>query len=189
VPKNDVTNFAPYFLDPVIVRDARAVGIYTLLGKDPTAFPNGTSGTIDLTQARLDILDAINIAPSLAMTTFPLLNAAGTEGVTGDVIRVDPSDGTAPVPAGIFPNGRALGPDATTLTGPLAANQESDVTDIELSLLLVGELNTLGSLEMAGKPAPISDGVNSNDANYKTSIPYLATPWEGWSQGHGKAAP
>ena len=33
---NDVANFGAYFLNPVIVRDAEAVGIYAALGVDPT---------------------------------------------------------------------------------------------------------------------------------------------------------
>jgi hypothetical protein len=52
-----------------------------------------------------------------------------------------------------------------------------DVTDVELSLLLTG------------KVSGISDGVNSNDKPYLTQMPFLASPWEGAQQGHGKPAP
>jgi hypothetical protein len=30
---------------------------------------------------------------------------------------------------------------------------------------------------------------DSNDATFKNTFPYLATPWEGFSQGHGKLDP
>ena len=35
----------------------------------------------------------------------------------------------------------------------------------------------------------VGDNVNENDKNYLTTFPYLAGPWEGYSQGHGKPAP
>ena len=70
--------------------------------------------------------------------------------------------------ASSFPNGRPL---------PAGSNQENDVTDILLSVLLLGT------------PSGISDGVNYNDQNYLTDIPWLATPWQGFSQGHGSPTP
>ena len=70
-----------------------------------------------------------------------------------------------------FPNGRPI-------TGGAAPNQEqADVTDVLLSVLLSkGTVN-------------VSDGVDYNDKPYLTDLPYLALPWEGYSQGHGKATP
>jgi len=109
---------------------------------------------------RTDILDAINL------TNFPTPGAHQFGlNVTGDVLRVDLG-----VPSQ-FPNGRMIG-------GGANPNQDqADVTDILLSLLLTG--NTSG----------ISDGVNSNDKAYLTQFPFLASPWEGAQQGHGKPAP
>jgi len=77
----------------------------------------------------------------------------------GDVLRVDlglPSQ---------FPNGRKV------MKG---TNKEEDVTDIELGLLLC----KLAAL--------VPDGIDTNDATFKNTFPYLATPWEGSTQGKGE---
>ena len=149
-PANDVKNFGAYFLNPVVVRDAEAVGVYSALGADPTPFKSN----------RTDIIDVINLTniPSTGAHAIPLSS-------TGDVLRVDMG-----IDSG-FPNGRPL-------VGGAAPNKEqADVTDVLLSVIL-----TKGAVA-------VSDGVNSNDKNYLTSFPYLALPWEGARQGHGKAAP
>ncbi len=148
-PNRDVQRFGSYFLSPVIVRDAEAVGIYTALGV-PQA-------TVDaLKNNRLDIIDTINLRAS--GHDIPLA-------ATGDVLRVDMGLDSS------FPNGRSIpgGKDAT--------KEQADVTDVLLSVILAK-----GTLT-------VSDGVNSNDKPYLASFPYLALPWEGYSQGHGKAAP
>jgi hypothetical protein len=109
---------------------------------------------------RLDILNVINLKdiPTPGAHNFGL-------NVTGDVLRVDLGI------ASQFPNGRMIG-------GGAAPNQDQvDVTDVELSLLLTGNVSG------------ISDGVNSNDKTYLTQMPFLASPWEGARQGHGKPAP
>lgn len=80
----------------------------------------------------------------------------------GDVQRVDLGTVSG------FPNGRPIHP---------GTNTEDDVTDISLSLIL------------CGLAAPVPDGANYNDATYKNAFPYLATPWEGASQGHGVPNP
>lgn len=148
-PARDVDNFGAYFLNPVVVRDAEAVGIYKALGV-PQA-------TVDaLKHDRLDIIDTINLKAS--GHNIPL-------SATGDVLRVDLGMDSG------FPNGRPIPYGA-------APNQEqADVTDVLLSVLLSkGTVN-------------VSDGVDYNDKPYLTDLPYLALPWEGYSQGHGKATP
>jgi len=149
-PATDVKNFGAYFLNPVVVRDAEAVGVYAALGADPTSFKSN----------RTDIIDIINLK------NIPMANAHNIPlAQTGDVLRVDMG-----VDSG-FPNGRPI-------PGGAAPNKEqADVTDVLLSVLL-----TKGMVA-------VSDGVNSNDKNYLTSFPYLALPWEGARQGHGKPAP
>jgi uncharacterized protein DUF4331 len=148
-PADDVTNFGAYFLNPVIVRDADAVGIYSALG-----VPESVVTTLE--SDRTDIIDAINLTAS--GHSIPL-------SATGDVLRVDMGLDSQ------FPNGRMVG-------GGKAPNQDQvDVTDTLLTLLL-----SKGSIA-------ISDNVNSNDANYLTSMPWLALPWQGYAQGHGKVAP
>jgi Domain of unknown function (DUF4331) len=77
----------------------------------------------------------------------------------GDVLRVDLG-----TPSG-FPNGRKVNP---------GMNTEEDVTDVELSLLLC---------KLA---APVPDGISTNDATFRSTFPYLATPWEGSRQGKGE---
>ena len=80
-PAGDVANFGAYFLNPVIVRDAEAVGIYTALGQDPRQFRSG----------RQDILDVIS-----------LKDANHTFTNVGDVLRVDVAVDSQ------FPNGRVI---------------------------------------------------------------------------------
>jgi hypothetical protein len=155
-PKDDLEYFAPYFLHPVIVRNAAAVGIYKELGVDDAtveALKHGADGN-----GRTDIVDIINLkdfggADSHALKTI------------GDVLRVDLG-----IDSG-FPNGRPL-------VGGAKPNQEqADVTDVLLSVLLTG------------KPAGITDNVQSNDKPFLASMPFLPLPWQGFDEGHGKAAP
>ena len=148
-PADDVSNFGAYFLNPVVVRDADAVGIYAALGVPESVVTS-------LESDRLDILDTINLKAS--GHSIPL-------SATGDVLRVDMGLDSQ------FPNGRVVG-------GGAAPNQDQvDVTDVLLTVLL-----SKGTVA-------VSDNVNSNDKPYLTSFPWLAGPWEGYSQGHGKLAP
>jgi hypothetical protein len=125
--------------------------------------PLETCGDVNtLKSNRLDIVDVINLTniPSAGAHNIPL-------GSTGDVLRVDLG-----IPSG-FPNGRPLVKGANT--------EQADVTDIELTLLLCPAL--LGS-------GVVPDGVGANDATFKMTFPYLATPWEGFSAGiRGAPAP
>ena len=112
-PANDVKNFAAYFLNPILVRDAEVIRAYESLGIDPVPQEFKTG--------RVDILQTVNLdnIPSPGAHSVPIEN-----GRTGDVIRVDLA-----VPSG-FPNGRSL-------SGPaVASGKEEDVTDVELSLIL-----------------------------------------------------
>ena len=112
-PANDVANFGPYFLNPILVRDVEAIGGYAQLGVD--SVPD------ELKFGRVDILDVINlnVVPSPGAHQVEIAN-----GRTGDVLRVDVALDSG------FPNGRPL-------SGPaVASGKEEDVTDIELSLLL-----------------------------------------------------
>lgn len=98
-----------------------------------------------------------------------IINVIGLKGVpgipdhnitaVGDVLRVDLGIASA------FPNGRKV------MKG---TNKEEDVTDVELSLLLC---------KLA---APVPDGVDTNDATFRSNFPYLAPPWEGSRQGKGE---
>ncbi len=83
---------------------------------------------------------------------------------TGDVLRVDLGTASG------FPNGRVIPSNGGNKEG-------ADVTDVELSLILTG------------LKAPVPDGANANDKNFRATFPYLPEPWEGFSEGHGKATP
>jgi hypothetical protein len=158
-PTNDVTNFGAYFLNPVIVRDANFAGFYTCGGATPGPL---CSFAPPPESNRTDILDVISL------TNIPAANSHAITAI-GDVLRVDMGFDPG------FPNGRAI-PGAT---GPNAARQEqANVTNVLLSLLL-----TKTSL------SAVDDGVEYNDANYLTQMPWLAAPWNGASGGHGTTTP
>jgi hypothetical protein len=91
-PADDVAVFAAYIANPILVRDAQTIGFYAAGG--PLAGPkcDGGMGGKDLESGRIDILNAINLAPSHNITLA----------ATGDVLRVDLG-----LPSG-FPNGRLL---------------------------------------------------------------------------------
>jgi hypothetical protein len=106
-PMTDVANFGAYFLNPVVVRDAEAVGIYSALGVPQS--------TVDaLKSNRTDIIDTINLAPA---HNISLAN-------TGDVLRVDMGLDSG------FPNGRPL------IGGAAPNKEQADVTDVLLTVIL-----------------------------------------------------
>jgi hypothetical protein len=116
-PRDDLANFAPYFLHPVAVRNAEAVGIYSELGVDDAtveALKHGPDGT-----GRFDIIDAINL------TNYPAKDSHALETI-GDVLRVDMGIDSA------FPNGRPL------IGGAKPNQEQADVTDVLLTLILSG---------------------------------------------------
>jgi hypothetical protein len=147
-PKTDLANFGSYILNPVVVRDAIAVG----------DLPQNTPD--DVKYNRLDIVSIINLdnIPSAAAHALPLTS-------TADMLRLDVATDSS------FPNGRPI------IGGSAPNKEQADVTDILLSLLLTKGLSG------------VSDGVNHNDKNYLTTFPYLALPWDGATEGHGKPAP
>jgi hypothetical protein len=155
-PKDDVANFGAYFLNPVIVPDAEAVGIYAALH---------VTVTDALRHNRQDILDVISLK-----ATHPNVE---TNGVIGDVLRLDMNVPTQ------FPNGRSIP------GGAVASAEQVDVTDVMLSLLL-GGTGALSQNGGNGGPPFIQDGVDHNDADFLDHFPWLALPWRGFDQGHGK---
>jgi hypothetical protein len=107
-PARDVPNFGAYFLNPVVVRDAEAVGIYKALGVPQS--------TVDaLKSNRLDIIDTLNLKAS--GHNIPLE-------ATGDVLRVDLGLDSR------FPNGRPIP------YGAAPNKEQADVTDVVLSVAL-----------------------------------------------------
>ncbi len=113
-PAYDVFTFGAYFLNPVIVRDAEAVGIYQALG-----VPQATVNS--LKSNRLDIINTISLNPPV----FPNRPAIPMSGV-GDVLRVDIATDSG------FPNGRPI-------PGGAAPDMEqADVTDVLMTVVLAG---------------------------------------------------
>jgi hypothetical protein len=188
-PKDDVPLFGAYFLNPVIVRDAQGVGLYSAGGVlngigcgtsadgtgpvASTANGLGLPSIPDLRTNRTDIVATINLGYDIPLTA------------TGDVLRVDlsnPDDllGNAgfSIPTsvgstrvtenrGAFPNGRRLN---------LA--QEADVTDIELTLLLCG-LPFIADTELGGggiNGGIVGDRVSRIAHDNRATFPYLAAP-------------
>jgi hypothetical protein len=115
-PMTDVENFAPYFLNPVLVRDVEALGIYRALG-----VPQSTVDS--LKTGRTDILKTINLddIPTPGAHHVPI-----APGMTGDVLRLDLATDSQ------FPNGRRL-------TGGSAPNKEQvDVSDVLITVIVSG---------------------------------------------------
>jgi hypothetical protein len=105
-----------------------------------------------------------DIIDIINLKNTPTANAHSIASV-GDVLRVD----MAADPG--FPNGRPI-PGGTT-----PDREQAVVTDVLLSVLL-----TRGA-------AAVYDGVDYNDKPYLTGTPWLALPWAGDTQGHGKTTP
>lgn len=113
-PRQDVNRFAGYFLNPVIVRDAAAVGIYDALG-----VPASTVTALGANRA--DILSVISLG---------FEDESGFE--IGDVLRVDAGADSQ------FPNGRSL------QGGADADQEQVDVTDILMTVILAQGTIALG---------------------------------------------
>jgi hypothetical protein len=121
-PLTDVENFAGYFLNPILVRDAEFLGIYDALG-----VPQATVDS--LKTGRVDILKVINLddIPTPGAHHVPI-----APGFTGDVLRVDIATDSG------FPNGRPL------IGGSAPNREQADVSDVLISLILSGLTLPLG---------------------------------------------
>ena len=124
-PAKDVANFGAYFLNPVVVRDAEAVGIYKALGVPQDVVDS-------LKSNRLDIIETINLKAS--GHDIPL-------SATGDVLRVDLGLDSR------FPNGRPIP------YGAAPNKEQADVTDVLLSVILAkGTLTVSDGAQANDKP-------------------------------------
>ncbi|MFO0549381.1 MAG: DUF4331 domain-containing protein [Polyangiaceae bacterium] len=191
-PKDDVTLFGAYFLNPVIVRDAQGVGLYgpggtlsaigcgtdggggVIDGKDNAALGINIS---DLRTNRTDILTTINLGYNIPLSA------------TGDVLRVDlsnPNDllGNAnfSIPTSIAPNRVTENRGAFPNGRRLNLTQEADVTDIEVTLLLCGLpfmvdsglTGAIGGGAING--GVVGDRVSRMPHDNRTTFPYLSAP-------------
>jgi hypothetical protein len=107
-PRHDVSRFGGDILNPVLVRDAEALGIYAALGIDPDA--------AGLKHNRVDIINAINLGRPIPIA----------DGFTGDVLTLDAAIDSQ------FPNGRSL------QGGAAANKEQVDVSDVLISLIVAG---------------------------------------------------
>jgi hypothetical protein len=107
-PMRDVTNFGGDILNPVLVRDAEALGLYAALGIDPDA--------AGLKRGRVDIVNAINLGRPIPIE----------DGFSGDVITLDAAVDSQ------FPNGRSLE------GGPAPNKEQVDVSDALIGLIVAG---------------------------------------------------
>ncbi len=109
-PSKDVSNFGADILNPVLVRDADALGLYTALGVPPATVATLKTG-------RTDIINAINLGRPIPVA----------DGFTGDVITLDAAVNSQ------FPNGRRLG-------GGSAPNRHQvNVNSVLISLIVAGD--------------------------------------------------
>ena len=114
-PLSDVQNFATYFLNPILVRDAEALGIYNALGA-PQSFVDS------LKSNRTDILKTINLDN---IPTPGAHHVAIEPGKTGDVLRLDIATDSR------FPNGRMI-------PGGMPNSEQVDVSDALITLIVTG---------------------------------------------------
>jgi hypothetical protein len=154
-PRNDA-QFASFFLDPALAR----------------LFNAATAGVIAIpSPPRLDLLPLVTYAPPIAATGTP-------SGPVADLLRLN---------TGVNPN--VVSPNRLGLLGgdpagyPNGRRVFDDGFDVALRLVVGGIL--------AGPPfstSPINtrlgDGVNVNDAVYRTAFPYLADAQSGRSRRH-----
>ncbi len=148
------SQFANFFLDPTLARVLNAA----------------TGGAVAIpTPPRTDLLPLVNYAPPIA--------APGTSaGPIADLLRLN--TGVAPtLPANASRLG-LLGGDAAGY--PNGRRLADDVVDISLRVV-VGVLNPSFNVSPNNR---LGDGVNVNDATYRTTFPYLADAPSGRDRRH-----
>jgi hypothetical protein len=155
-PQND-SQFANFFLDPTLARVVNAL----------------TGGVVAIpTPPRTDLLPVVTYAPPIAAPGTPA-------GPVADLLRLN--TGVPATPLASANRLGLLGGDAAGF--PNGRRVFDDVTDLALRLVVGGVL--------AGPPfstSPINsklgDGVNVNDAPYRTEFPYLADAPSGRNSRH-----
>jgi hypothetical protein len=154
-PKND-SQFANFFLDPALARVVNAL----------------TGGLVPIPPPpRTDLLPVVTYAPPIAASGTP-------PGPIADMLRLN--TGVPPTPVGSSLRSRLglLGGDPAGF--PNGRRVFDDVTDIALRLV-VGVLNPAFNVFPNNR---LGDGVNVNDATYRSSFPYLADAPSGRSRRH-----
>jgi hypothetical protein len=156
-PKND-SQFASFFLDPALARVVNAL----------------TDGAVAIpTPPRTDLLPVVTYAPPIA--------AAGTPpGPVADLLRLN--TGVAPTPEASINRLGLLGGDAAGF--PNGRRLQDDVVDLALRLVVGGVLAAPFPGFNADIGGRLGDGVNVNDAPYRSSFPYLSNSPSGRNRRH-----
>lgn len=154
-PKND-GQFASFFLDPTLARILNAA----------------TGGAIAIpTPPRTDLLPLVTYAPPIAAPGTP-------SGPVADLLRLN--TGVAPTPPASASRLGLLGGDPAGY--PNGRRLYDDVTDIALRAVA----GVLAGPPFSTSPlnSRLGDGVNVNDAPYRTTFPYLADAPSGRDRRH-----
>ena len=119
-PLDDFDNFGTYVLNPILVRDAEALGIYKALGVDPV--PDS------LKFNRVDLLKIVDLddIPFPGAHHVPI-----SPRTVGDVLRVDMAIDSS------FPNGRPI------IGGIDRNHEQADVSDVLLTVILSPDPSTV----------------------------------------------
>ncbi len=154
-PKND-SQFASFFLDPSLARILNAA----------------TAGLLTIpTPPRLDLLPLVTYAPPIAATGTPA-------GPIADLLRLN--TGVAPTSL-TSPTLSRLGLLGGDLAGyPNGRRLFDDVVDISLRAV-AGVLNPVFNIFPNNR---LGDGVNVNDAPYRSAFPYLSDAPSGRDRRH-----
>jgi len=154
-PNND-SQFASFFLDPALARILNAA----------------TAGALAIpTPPRVDLLPLVAYAP-------PIAASGTTAGPIADLLRLN--TGVAPTPPAGASRLGLLGGDPAGY--PNGRRLFDDVTDISLRAVA----GVLAGAPFSTSPlnSRLGDGVNVNDAPYRTAFPYLADAPSGRDRRH-----
>ena len=156
-PKND-SQFASFFLDPSLARVVNAL----------------TAGAVAIPAVpRLDLLPVVTYRPPIAASGTP-------PGPVADLLRLN--TGVAPTPAASASRLGLLGGDPAGF--PNGRRVFDDVTDLALRLVVGGVLAAPFPGFDPSIGGRLGDGVNVNDAPYRTAFPYLADCPSGRDRRH-----
>lgn len=156
-PKNDA-QFASFFLDPALARVVNAL----------------TAGAVAIpAPPRTDLLPVVTYAPPIAAPGTP-------SGPVADLLRLN--TGVTPTPPASASRLGLLGGDPAGF--PNGRRVFDDVTDIALRLVVGGVLAAPFPGFDPNIGGRLGDGVNVNDAPYRTTFPYLADAPSGRNRRH-----
>lgn len=153
----------------------------------PAVFKAPTSGRNDLVRVFLTGVPGLTRPP---VQNDPNDPTAGLGAVPSDLMRLNVA-----IPATPFASQNRLGVIGGDNAGyPNGRRPNDDVTDISLrvaaGVLLPGNSCNNGTTSCNQAPNnQLGDGVNANDRPFRTTFPYLASPWSGYENPyHGRTA-